>query len=507
MTTQRERNAQQAGRILYNSFSDNGSTRSATSWEGLPDASVESSCCSVCRRPKVSPIRRTFCLFVVFDLVFSVILWIIYKKISGSQTLDITTDDFCFRKALFDTVLVSAGRFLVLISSYSLFMSQKPWAVAVTTFATCVFLVVKAILYQWGADNSVTTIDVCMLVVTFIVAWVETWLLDFKVLPWEEKRRTRALESLLERAGYDQPQEDRRLLANGSPRIYGPTGQRPLSSHTPMTDGGADNYYSPLESARVSPYGSPPPERFLSVPPSTRTSRGHSLVVQDESFLRYTQAGEQALLTAWQLLSEPVSLDGATAPDGWELEHSGSNGGGCCVFSKRVPKQGKVFRMSATIDTSAKNVFSVIVDECESTPEWNPTLMDVRVLLTVGDNTMVVYNVAAAAAGGVVSSRDFVYVMHYVQKDGWYVSAYVSTLYPTMPPQKGHVRGEQRPGLTRMRDIGPNKCHIESLLDTDLKGWLPQYLIDQAMSSVMLDYLKHLKARCTAHTNGPVRAK
>lgn len=38
-----------------------------------------------------------------------------------------------------------------------------------------------------------------------------------------------------------------------------------------------------------------------------------------------------------------------------------------------------------------------------------------------------------------------------------------------------------------------SKCQMQWLLNTDLKGWIPQYIIDIALRSVMFNYIKHLR--------------
>lgn len=38
-------------------------------------------------------------------------------------------------------------------------------------------------------------------------------------------------------------------------------------------------------------------------------------------------------------------------------------------------------------------------------PKWNPTVLKVKTLLVVDDDTEISYNVAAEGAGGMVSSR------------------------------------------------------------------------------------------------------
>lgn len=36
---------------------------------------------------------------------------------------------------------------------------------------------------------------------------------------------------------------------------------------------------------------------------------------------------------------------------------------------------------------------------------------------------------------------------------------------------------------------------MQWLLDTDLKGWIPQYVIDKALSGAQFDYISHIRAR------------
>lgn len=46
-----------------------------------------------------------------------------------------------------------------------------------------------------------------------------------------------------------------------------------------------------------------------------------------------------------------------------------------------------------------------------------------------------------------------------------------------------------------MRPINdePYKCVFQWLLNTNLKGWIPQYLIDATLTNVMFDYLHDLR--------------
>ena len=64
-----------------------------------------------------------------------------------------------------------------------------------------------------------------------------------------------------------------------------------------------------------------------------------------------------------------------------------------------------------------------------------------------------------------------------------------------MPPQVGFVRGENGPTAYILKEIHSNECHITWILNVNLRGWLPQYLIDQSLSSVQLDFIELLRKR------------
>jgi hypothetical protein len=56
-------------------------------------------------------------------------------------------------------------------------------------------------------------------------------------------------------------------------------------------------------------------------------------------------------------------------------------------------------------------------------------------------------------------------------------------------------RGENGPGCWVMQSLGgdQNRCRFQWLLDTDIKGWMPRYVIDSAIAGTQMDYMKHLR--------------
>ncbi|XP_072567755.1 STARD3 N-terminal-like protein isoform X3 [Paramormyrops kingsleyae] len=114
----------------------------------------------------ISDVRRTFCLFVTFDLLFITLLWIIELNVL----------------ALF--------RFTVLTLAYALYRLRHWGAVAITTLITSAILIAKVIITELLSQG---VFGYLIPIISFILAWIETWFLDFKVLPKEAENNNRLL--------------------------------------------------------------------------------------------------------------------------------------------------------------------------------------------------------------------------------------------------------------------------------------------------------------------------
>ena len=108
----------------------------------------------------------------------------------------------------------------------------------------------------------------------------------------------------------------------------------------------------------------------------------------------------------------------------------------------------------------------------------------------------------AEAGGGVVSTRDFVNLRHWAAvEDGVFVSAVASVEHAAMRAVPGRVRGTNGPGCFALRRVeaageaAGARTQFQWLLDTDLRGWIPQAVIDRTLSGVQLDYIARLRAR------------
>ena len=84
------------------------------------------------------------------------------------------------------------------------------------------------------------------------------------------------------------------------------------------------------------------------------------------------------------------------------------------MYSKSTKEYGKVFKLIAEIDVDALTYYNDIIEKAADIPSWNPTVLEVRTLEMVDDNTEVTYNIAAEGAGGMVSSRWVKVLLYYI---------------------------------------------------------------------------------------------
>uniref|UniRef100_A0A671LPD0 MLN64 N-terminal domain homolog n=1 Tax=Sinocyclocheilus anshuiensis TaxID=1608454 RepID=A0A671LPD0_9TELE len=132
----------------------------------------------------ISDVRRTFCLFVTFDLLFVTLLWIIELNVNGGIQEQLRKEvlEYDYHKSFFDIFLLAVFRFAALILAYAVCKLRHWWAIAITTAITTGFLIVKVVVSKLLSQGA---FGYLLPIVSFILAWIETWLLDFKVLPQE----------------------------------------------------------------------------------------------------------------------------------------------------------------------------------------------------------------------------------------------------------------------------------------------------------------------------------
>jgi len=199
----------------------------------------------------------------------------------------------------------------------------------------------------------------------------------------------------------------------------------------------------------------------------------------------YKKLGEEAFQEAWDTINS----------SGWRLDKQIHNGD--TVHVKEV-KGKKVFKLTGLVDIPPKLLLDQLWTHIELVPSWNPTLDLCSTIQVVDSHTDVSYQVAAEAAGGLVSTRDFVNLRHWGEAEGGVlVSAGKSIRHPAMKDQDKRIRGDNGPGCWVMRPVQGrwDQCTFQWLLDTDLKGWIPQAIVDKALSGSQFDFIENIRAR------------
>ncbi|XP_067825408.1 stAR-related lipid transfer protein 3 [Heptranchias perlo] len=393
----------------------------------------------------ISDVRRTFCLFVTFDLLFVSLLWIIELNTKDGIEENLMDEvlNYDFKTSFFDIFSLAVFRFLVLLLAYAVLRLRHWWVIAVTTLVTSGFLIIKVILsiqYQTrGAFGYVLPI------VSFVLAWLETWFLDFKVLTQEAED-----EQL-----YQTPQ---RACA-----------RTPLLYSSVVSDG---QFYSP-------------PDSFAGSEDELEDEGiGRRAVMPQD--IEYVRQGREAMRIMEQILAQE---------ENWKMEKENDNND--VVYTFEIPYHGKSFILKAFLQCPAELVYQEVILQPEKLVVWNRTVAACQVLQRIDDNTLITYDVSAGAAGGVVSPRDFVNVRRIETKKEMYISSGVSTTHDSKPPLDKYVRGENGPGgfvvLKSLRN--PSVCTFIWILNTDLKGHLPRYLIQQSLAATMFEFIAHLRQR------------
>ncbi|XP_025135988.1 stAR-related lipid transfer protein 3 isoform X1 [Bubalus bubalis] len=420
------------------------------------------------KRRAISDVRRTFCLFVTFDLLFISLLWIIELNVSGrrlgaqtktgiQKNLEQEIINYSFKTSFFDIFVLAFFRFSGLLLGYAVLRLRHWWVIAapsslclslspspgqVTTLVSSAFLIVKVILSELLSKGA---FGYLLPIVSFVLAWLETWFLDFKVLPQEAE-------------------EERWYLAAQAAVARGP-----LLFSGALSEG---QFYSPPESFAGS------------------DNESDDEIVGKKSFSaqerEYILQGKEAMAVVDQILAQE---------ENWKFEKN--NEYGDTVYTIEIPFHGKTFILKTFLPCPAELVYQEVILQPERMVLWNKTVTACQILQRVEDNTLISYDVSSGAAGGVVSPRDFVNVRRIERRRDRYLSSGIATTHCAKPPTHKYVRGENGPGgfVVLKSASNPRVCTFIWILNTDLKGRLPRYLIHQSLAATMFEFAFHLRQR------------
>ncbi|CAD5122578.1 DgyrCDS10991 [Dimorphilus gyrociliatus] len=422
------------------------------SLERLVNSSTQSEsrvvCCGF-----LTPVRRTFCLLVTFDLILTFLLWVIYTQVVGikpfpKEAFRMEVGEYSFKTSMFDMIMASGSRFVILLLFYLAIRMKNPWIVGLTTAATT------------GSKQNVITY--ILLLESFVIAWIEVWFLDFNVLPREQKLRDR--ESLPHMA------DERSALLHRYLRA------------TSNYDATSADFYSCRE--WYSPTGSDDEAEEADL---DRTIVGQES--QTEAKMIINKAKD-----AWDRCWA-ICKDSSTA---WKTEGRNEL---ATVHSIILPGLGKFFKLECLLEADVKLLFELLVVRLEETPGWNSQIIECRTLQSLTTNSDITYSIAAPGAGGVISSRDFVSARFWKWKEGCILAAATAVNCSKAPVNKLYVRGENNLVGWLLQPVTDERTKFVWLLNTDLKGYIPKFTVNKALCAVMLDFISMLIVKLNSLKN------
>lgn len=164
------------------------------------------------------------------------------------------------------------------------------------------------------------------------------------------------------------------------------------------------------------------------------------------------------------------------------------------VYVRKTNEFGNVYAVSAKLKVDPKAIFHTTWEDAENMNKWNPTVKEFKVVTQLGTQAQLVNNASEAILGGVVSSRDFVDIRIWRQINDAICLSARSVLCEQLPPRKGYVRAENKLGMFRMSPAeGDGPCDVVWMASLDLKGLLPKSVVERAMNSFLLDYIRYLR--------------
>ncbi|KAK7122216.1 hypothetical protein R3I94_019363 [Phoxinus phoxinus] len=220
----------------------------------------------------------------------------------------------------------------------------------------------------------------------------------------------------------------------------------------------------------------------------TQPAEQRTTALADEDVF-YLRRGQEALNEALEIVE---------SKDGWKPEMAEKNGD--VIYSKVLLGNRKVFRLEAELDASPEELHDILFVRVEAMHEWNPNIRRIRILKHVGGNTMVTHEVSAETAGNLIGQRDFLSVRHWSKIESCVYLGGAATQFESLPPQPGFVRAEDGPTCIVLQPLQdhPDRTHFIWLLNMDVKGWLPQSLVNKALPRAQADFTKHLRLHLTA---------
>ncbi|CAF0882877.1 unnamed protein product [Adineta ricciae] len=224
-------------------------------------------------------------------------------------------------------------------------------------------------------------------------------------------------------------------------------------------------------------------DRETNETPSSCSSTDDSNDENDTQKEDYNKQADEIIDEIWKIFKDET---------GWSDE-SKSKDGCDVVVSKSFPKWGKVFRLTGTVPGPRSLLMKMLYEQQEDFPKWSPSVIDCRILQVLHDNLYITYQLTSEQAQGFIAKRDFVNLTIRRFIDDTVILAAQACMHSEMPPKDNHVRAENGPTAYIIEEIDEATCKFTWILNVNLKGWIPQYIINATLASIQLELLESLR--------------
>ncbi|KYN30987.1 StAR-related lipid transfer protein 3 [Trachymyrmex septentrionalis] len=421
---------------------------------------------------RMSNVRRFFCLFVTFDLLFTFLMWLICTMIAGESLRTAFTDQvihYHIKTSLFDIVMAAICRFTVLLLFYALLYLNHWIIVAISTATTCAFLIAKVFLFDWTSANQ-PVFQVLLILTSFVLAWAEAWFFDFRVIPQETQARNWILSF---------PDTERTPLLQGIV-----TESRQHSTNVDHMS----TFFTPVESPTHSDDEDIPRKQG----DSRKLSKSNELFrflmkLTPDKIDEYKMKTSKMLQDCHDLLTSKEWKDTSITSDGDEMS--------CMQLPPEWKLDGKVMKIMGIIDAPASILIDLLFDGVEEQVSWNKLVTESIKLQYIDENTDIVYQATSPFGGGIITARDFVILRHRKKYGNYYITSGVSVPTASVEVRPNMTRGENGISCFATEELPDesSKCRFTWILNTNFKGWIPQTVVDKSLSTGLVNFMTYLR--------------
>ncbi|XP_061470760.1 stAR-related lipid transfer protein 6 isoform X2 [Rhineura floridana] len=155
---------------------------------------------------------------------------------------------------------------------------------------------------------------------------------------------------------------------------------------------------------------------------------------------------------------------------------------------------GTVYRAEALIEVPAAKLFPFIYC-AEYRSKWDRALQSYKLVDTIDEDTFIYRSITHSYGMGLVSPRDFVFLLHIKKYGDLMTTNSLSVDHPDYPPCQNYVRGTSFPSGYACCPLpgNPNHSKLMAIIQVDLGGKLMPSVIDSVMPMSLMNLVTDCK--------------